>query len=224
MRLTQQSLLLFVLLFMSALTCALDDKNPWHQHPFYIGPELGYGSTNWGMLVINCDPKDSMCRKELLSISAPVSANDTGFLWGATIGYEIKPQWALETTFTDFALARIYFDKDDSYTSRKYNVTSIHSHTWAWQLVAKFMTSIGNTHIRGFANAGIDLTSRQDEIINTFRINPTFGIGINYLIQPRLMVEFGFQYVAGFGRCTEIPGTYYIPFLFSLTGKLFYRI
>lgn len=196
----------------------------WKSHPFYFGPMLGYGNTDWSMLTIQCDTNDPECDSNSLALATPISAGDSGLSWGSTVGYELKPEWAAEASFIRFPTTTIQFAKDYSYYIDKFNVREIRSSTWAFFAVGKFMTQVGSTGFRGFANAGIDFTSRSDLITHRLQVSPTFGLGINYVFPSRMMLEFGFQYMAGFGRATEIPARFYIPFLYSLHAKLMYRI
>ena len=219
--------LLFCVSF-AATSCAFSNPdNPfpalWKAHPFYFGPLFGYGSTDWSMLVVNCgNENDPFCDPSLLTVSAPIAAGDDGWVWGATVGYEVKPFWAVETSFMRFPNTVVTFDESSLYGDR-YDLSSFRSTTWALMAVAKFMTQISNTGFRGFANAGIDFTFRSDVIRNAMRVNPTFGVGVNYAFEENIMFEMGFQYVPGYGEAIEMPAIEYMPFLYAITAKLMYR-
>lgn len=204
-----------------------DTANPfpalWKAHPFYFGPLLGYGSTDWSMLVLNCSSSDEYCDPSELSLSTPLAAGDNGWVWGATIGYEVKPFWAVESSFMRFPNTTVQFDSDSFYKSI-YNLSTFRTTSWALMTVAKFMTQIAQTGFRGFANAGIDFTFRNDVLNTAMRVNPTFGVGINYVFEKNIMFELGFQYVPGYGQANEIPAASYMPFLYAVTAKLFYRV
>lgn len=212
---------------LATTSCAFSNpENPfpksWKEHPLYFGPLFGYGSTDWSMLVLNCKENDPYCDPALLSVSTPLAAGDNGWVWGATVGYEVKPFWAAEATFMRFPNTVVQFDPA-SYYHDIYDVSTFRTTTWALMAVAKFMTQIGMTGFRGFANAGIDFTFRNDVIRDAMRVNPTFGVGVNYAFEQNIMFEFGFQYVPGFGEANEIPAESYIPFLYAVTAKLMYR-
>ncbi len=199
----------------------------WKQRPFYFGAIVGYGSTDWSKLVISCDPADPLCDPTMLSVSAPISAGDDGAVWGATIGFEVKPFWALEATYIRFPTTVIHLDKSYTFYSSVNpleNAVDMSSETWAYILVAKFMTRISNSGFRGFANAGVDFTERKDIITSGSQVSATFGVGVNYVFQTHVMLELFFQYVAGYGRSNEKPVKYYIPFLYALGVKLMYRL
>jgi hypothetical protein len=220
------ALLLVIFLFSSSIaqnnTTYFDQL--WRSHPFYFGPILGYGSTDWSMLVVNCEKGDKWCNPELLATSAPTAAGDDGFVWGGTIGIEVRPSWAIEASFMRFPSTSVFFGNQWSFYSDKHNVHTMRSKTWGINLVGKFMTEIACTGLRGFANAGVNFTSREDLILNTIRANPTFGVGLNYAFPERIMLEIAFQYVTGFGRANEVPVNYYIPFLYTIHLKILYRI
>jgi len=191
----------------------------WRAHPFYFGAAVGFGSTDWSQLIPHCNPMDYLCDKSMLYWSAPKEAGDKGLVHGFTLGYEVKPSWAVEVNYLHFPTTLIQFDEVSFYPE-----VTIRSYTYAVFGVAKFMTQIANTGFRGYANAGIDFTSRNDPLTQTVRVAPTFGVGINYVLASRAMFELGFQYIAGFGICDEIPAKHYIPFLYAITLKIMYRI
>lgn len=194
----------------------------WKERPFYFGPLIGYGSTDWSMLALHCNGND-FCR-QAVSESAPISAGDTGLVWGATIGYEVKPSWAIESTFMRYPNTTVLFDPLANFYLDNYNLSTLRTTTWALIGVAKFMTQIADTGWRGFANAGIGFTFRDDVITNAVRINPTFGVGVNHLFPQNVMLEFSFQYIPGFGEANHMPAIQYMPFLYSLNAKLVYRL
>jgi hypothetical protein len=200
----------------------------WRANPVYIGVLGGWGSTDWRMLVPKCHgtKNDITNCKNLIDASAPLSAGDSGFIWGATAGYEIQPHFAIEGTVIRFPDTTITFNKVYNFYTKLNNIDdeTIRSITWAYYLVAKFMVQIGNTPIRGFANAGPELTYRKDILADCVRINPTFGVGLDYLVAAHAMVEIGFQYIAGYGESNTKPASCYIPFLYSLHLKLMARI
>ncbi|OGO94472.1 MAG: hypothetical protein A3F10_02925 [Coxiella sp. RIFCSPHIGHO2_12_FULL_42_15] len=194
----------------------------WQRRPFYIGPLLGYGSTDWSMLVANCN-QDPVCASGI-TMSAPLGAGDSGWVWGGTIGYEVKPFWALESMFMRFPSTTVLFQGGYNYYTQYYNLTTLRSTTWAFMGVAKFMTQIAHTGWRGFANAGIDFTFRDDVLNESMRINPTFGVGINYVLPHNIMFELAFQYVSGYGEANIVPAATYMPFLYTVHAKLMYRV
>ncbi len=190
-------------------------------HRFYLGFATGWGSTDWSHLVAKGDADEI----DLLKPSAPLSAGDSGFAYGFTLGYEMQEDFALEFNYTGFPVTTIHFDPDNFYAGGKFvdNLTTMKSHTYSFNIVAKFMVNVLQTGIRGFANAGGAVVYRSDVLTSIGHICPTFGVGINYVFIQRLLLEFGFQYTAGYGKATLYPAVNYIPFLYSIMTKLAYR-
>lgn len=198
----------------------------WMSHRFYFGPIFGYGNTDWDMMVMQCDSGDFYCSKDTVGVSAPLgTTGSSGAVWGATAGYELKPSWGIEASYLRFPTTQVQLNAPwNFYMEHDYNTTQFSSSTWALFAVAKFMTEIGNSGLRGFANAGIDFTARNDVLSETIHVNPTFGVGINYVFPSNFMLEGAFQYMTGYGDANEVPARDYIPFLYSLTLKLLYRL
>lgn len=191
----------------------------WRAHPFYLGALLGYGSTDWGQLVGHCDDPD-LC---FVSVSAPLTAGDSGAVWGFYTGYEIQPHFAIEALYARFPNTTVTFDEFSIYAS-DFNITRLRSFTYAYSISGKWMVQMGTTGLRGFATAGATLTHRHDALTNVYHVNPTFGIGANYVFDARLLLEFAFQYYAGYGKATLRPAIDYIPFLYSIAVRVAYRI
>ncbi len=195
-------------------------------HPFYLGPVIGYGNTDWNMMVMDCNAHDVFCSAQTVGASAPISASgDDGLVWGVTLGYEFKPSFAFEASYLHFpsTLVRLN-DPWNYYMAQGHDTIEFSSETWALFAVGKFMTEIAESGIRGFANAGIDFTARDDVLADTIRVNPTFGVGVNYVFPSNFMLELAFQYMTGYGTADEVPANKYIPFLYSLSLKLLYRL
>lgn len=223
--------LLCAILFSFDSSLAVNDYPEfWKKNPFYLGAVIGYGSTDWSMLVIHCDPNDAQCDQDmvaLLSESAPVAAGDDGAAWGVTVGYEINPTWALESSFIRFPTTLVHINASSLFYTTAFPNTvaaNFSSETWGFILVGKFMTQIAHSGVRGFANAGLDITHRQDIFTEKSQISATFGVGVNYVFQSDVMLELFFQYIAGYGRSNEIPIVYYMPFLYTVGVKLLYRM
>lgn len=215
-----------LLFFLGAAASANSFERLWQAHRFYFGPVLGYGSTDWSMMVMECDANDPFCSAQTVGSSAPIgTSGDNGLVWGVTAGYELKPSWAMEATYLHFPATQVRLnDPWNYYMEDGHDTIEFSSETWAMFAVAKFMTEIGNSGFRGFANAGIDFTARDDELTNTIRVNPTFGVGMNYVFPSDFMLELAFQYMTGYGAANEVPANDYIPFLYSLSFKLLYRL
>lgn len=202
----------------------------WNKSKFYLGAITGYGSTDWGMLVINCDPKDIQCdatMRDILAESAPKAAGDDGAVWGVTAGYEVNPTWAMEASYIRFPTTLIHIKPNSFFYNTAFPndiAANFSTETWGFIFVGKFMTQIGHSGIRGFANAGLDVTHRKDIYTNASKISATFGAGLNYVFKSDVMLELFFQYIAGYGQSNEIPIVYYMPFLYTVGIKMMYRI
>ncbi len=224
-KLTLQITLTLLLCFVANLAWAffpddMDFERFWRENPFYVGLAGGFGSTDWSQLTAHCGNLDpSLC---LLALSAPLSAGDQGFVWGVFIGYEIQPHFAFEINYVRFPDTTIVFDEFSLYATED-GVITMKSGTYAYSFLGKFMVHIGSTGLRGFATAGAAMVHRTDSLANDTHVNPTFGVGINYVFPFRMMMEIGFQYYAGYGQAVLKPAINYIPFLYDVHLKLGYQ-
>jgi len=218
-------ILVLALLFSNTVLASVKyhQYNPfptrWHANPFYFGLQFGYGSTDWSQLVARYSDQ---AEYTLLSLSAPIQAGDKGVTWGFVIGWEVQPHFAMEMNFERFPNTTVTFDPSSIY-SINYAIVNMQSHTYAYDFLGKFMVQIAKTGIRGFASAGAALIHRHDALVNTGHIDPTFGVGLNYIFACRVMAEVGFQYYAGYGKAVLRPAINYIPFLYSIHLKVAYR-
>ncbi|WP_423063143.1 hypothetical protein [Candidiatus Paracoxiella cheracis] len=192
----------------------------WRAKPFYFGFQFGYGSTDWSQLVARYATRADYY---LLRVSAPIQAGDRGATWGFVVGWEVQPHFAMEVNYVRFPNTTIFFDPASIYTIN-YKIITMRSYTYAYSFLGKFMVQIARTGIRGFANAGGALIHRNDLLVNTTHVDPTFGVGLNYVFPCQIMLEFGFQYYAGYGKAVLRPAINYIPFLYSVHLKIAYRI
>lgn len=199
--------------------------NYYFHHPAYVGLLGGFGSTDWSMLVADCNNPwgtfGSSCSSTVPS-SAPIQAGDKGFVWGAVVGYEIQPHFALEAAYEDFPNTTVVFG-DENFYNASMSAFSFVSQTDAYSLVGKFMVQIANSGVRGFANAGAALTHRSDMLNNIYHFTPTFGFGFDYVFRRHWMFVTGFQYYCGYGEANLTPAVNYIPFLYSLHVVMAYR-
>ena len=85
------------------------------------------------------------------------------------------------------------------------------------------MLMVPKTSVRFFSSVGIASVFRQDQINDTYRISPTFGFGANYLLTERVMLEIGANYTAGYGESEINPVLDFVPFLYSIFGKVALR-
>ncbi len=212
-------------LFLVGFSCLIstvhayqsDIDNLFH-HPIYVGGMAGYGSTTWQGLVPEISNQNSA-----ISFSTPVEVNEGGAVWGLVLGYEFTPFFALEANYMKFQDAEIIFDADSLFAFDHDDVTRLTSETQTASLNAKVMLVIPKTTVRIFSSAGIASVFRKDQVNEVYRISPAFGFGVNFLITDRILAEIGTNYTAGYGESEINPVVDYVPFLYSIFGKLAFR-
>lgn len=222
-----KSLLLVLSVLLS--TISLAEGTPTYlrygSHPFYIGGLLGYGSTDWSQMTANCGGNED-CESDV-EASVPTAAGDSGAVIGLTMGYEVQPHFAFETSFMRFPTTKVTFtgaiNYPASYPFNDLGNASYNSYTYAYDFIGKFMVPIMNTSIRAFADAGMAITHRTDPLNTFFHVNPTFGVGLDYVFAEHWMVDGEFQYIAGYAKTNTTPAVSYSPFLYSLHLVLAYR-
>jgi hypothetical protein len=191
----------------------------WTQHPLYIGITGGWGSTDWSQVVVRSFSDDE---KTTLALSAPTAAGDCGLVVGAMIGYEVASHFAFEANYMHFPTAKVVFDENSIYNT-EHNIVTMHSHTFALNVLGKVLVPLGSTSVRGFIDAGPAIIHREDPLVDTNHVCPTFGIGIDYTFHTHFMWMLAFQYYAGFGQATLRPAINDIPFLYTFYTGLSYR-
>lgn len=187
-------------------------------HPFYMGLTGGGGSTTWGTLV---PPKSR--RIEAMDLSTPTSVREGGAIWGAFIGYEFLPTFAIETAYTHFPPAKVRFSEMSLFSFEHNNLTEFTTQTESLYLIAKFMVIIPGTSVRVFSALGPAGLHRRDFIEDRWRMSAAFNAGLNYNFTPRIMGEVAFNYTSGFGVSEINPTQDFMPFVYSAFVRLAYR-
>ncbi len=187
-------------------------------HPFYIGMTGGGGSTTWGTLV---PPKAH--RIEAMDLSTPTSVREGGAIWGAFVGYEFMPTFAIETAYTHFPPAKVRFSEMSLFSFEHNNLTEFTTQTESIYLIAKFMVIIPGTSVRVFSALGPAGLHRRDFIEDRWRMSAAFNAGLNYNFTPRIMGEIAFNYTSGFGVSEINPTQDFMPFVYSAFVRLAYR-
>lgn len=188
------------------------------ENPWYVGAGVGWGTTTWQALV----PSNAN-QNGALSISTPKSAHEGGFLWGVAAGIEVIPQFQVELNYWDYPDATIHFDPDSLYSFENNGQTELTTQTYTFVLQGKFLVPWEDTKLRLFASAGAAWLNRDDNLLTNETISPTFGVGLNYGFTPHLMGEFGFIYTAGYGESELNPAEDFMPFLYGIFTRLYYR-
>ncbi len=200
-------------IFASSLVHAQKPENPW-----YVGAGLGYGSTTWRALVPNVSNQNLA-----LSMSTPVEVQEGGLLWGVGGGMEVIPQFQVEFNYWKYPDATVTFDPDSLYAFENDGKTSFKTNTYTLNLQGKFLVPWQDTHLRLFASAGAAWLNRQDELLKNEAISPTFGVGLNYGFSEHWMGEFAFIYTAGDGESELNPSADFMPFLYGIFTRIYYR-
>ncbi|WP_133135620.1 outer membrane beta-barrel protein [Legionella rowbothamii] len=208
---------LFSLLFFSTTGCYANINNQV-KHPFYAGAIAGYGSTTWHALI-----PTNKNQKTALLMSTPVDVQEGGATWGALLGYEFTPYFAVEANYMRYPNSTVYFTSYSLFSYEHDGKLSLTTKTDSISVLAKIMLQIPRTEFRVFSSAGIAALYREDLIIDDWRASPTFGVGVNYNFTDRIMGEVVANYTAGFGESQLSPADAYYPFLYSITARLAYR-
>lgn len=212
---TKKNLLPIIFILFSCAVNSASYALAWTKsYPLYIGMSGGWGSTNWTGLV------DKFAEQDGSDLSVPVSAKDSGIVWGALAGYEISPHFALQAEFLQYPTALIKFDAFNQYFPAAENMESS---TVVYNATAKFMVPIWHTGIRAFSELGPSYTYRKDVLANISHWGATFGAGLNYNVTRWLMTEVNFEYTTGWGDSDTTPVMDYLPFLYSVNGVIAVR-
>ena len=214
-------LLLFTLCASSAFSAGLTTK---HDDPFlhrlYLGGSAGYGSTTWQGLVPSAEKQNIA-----ISMSTPISTSEGGGVFGAFMGYEFTHYFALEANYMHFPNATLLFDETSLFAFDHNDETTMLTRTEVISFIAKIMLITPQTNpIRAYSNFGIPDIHCDDDLKDHWQVAPTFGFGLTYNITPRIMTELAANYAAGYGESEINPVDDYIPFLYSISVKLAYRM
>jgi len=188
------------------------------RYPFYIGIIGGYGATTWEGLV----PKKSKNMAAIM-MSTPVEVTEGGVVWGAYVGYEYNPYFALEGSYARYPNAKVSFDPSSLFSFEHNGLASLSTHTETAAINGKIMLIIPCTTVRAYSSFGVAGIHRYDQIVEHWRATPTFGVGLNYNFTDHVMGEFGANYTAGYGESELSPAEDYLPFLYSVVFRVAYR-
>lgn len=187
-------------------------------YPFYAGISGGYGSTTWEGLVPSEEKQNAA-----MSLSTPKLTREGGAVWGVFAGYELSPYFALEANYMRYPNAKVVFDSESAFSFDHDGSTSLNTHTETVGVLAKIMLIIPHTDIRAYSGAGAAGVHRADQLLDHWRLSPTFGVGFNYNVTAHIMGELGASYTSGYGEAELNPTEDYIPFLYSVFLRFAYR-
>ncbi len=210
--------LLVTFLGLVCSSSLLAETNPVLR-PFYVGASGGFGSTTWQGLVPTQENKNFAT-----ATSVPFRVKEGGAVWGVFAGYEITPYFALEANYRHYPSAKVTFDEFSIFAAEHDDTVSFDTNTEAASLMAKVMLTVPKTTMRVYSSFGLAAIHRVDEITKQTQISPSFGAGFVVNVTPRFMVDFGFNYTAGYGESEMNPCQSYIPFLYSGSIGFAYRI
>ena len=208
-------LLIFVIVVVSShgLFAASQTKYPW-----FVGAGAGYGSTLWRGLVPEIGNQNMA-----LSMSTPIKVDEGGLLWGFGGGVEVFPQFQLEFFYWKYPNATIHFDSESLFTYENDNAISFRTNTYTYLLDGKFLVPWKDSALQIYATAGLAWLNRDDYVLSNEIISPSFGVGLNYGFTDHWMGEFGFVYTAGNGESELNPAADFMPFLYGIYTRIFYR-
>jgi len=185
------------------------------QYPFYVGITGGYGTTTWNQLV-------SRNFTAAMVLSTPIGVEEGGAAWGLFAGYEFIPTFAVEASYLRYPSAKIVFSPMSIFAFDM-GSTQFSSKTEMLALSGKFMVLVPYTTIRAYSSAGAAGIHRNDFVNNTWTPSAVFGVGFNYNLTPRVMLEIGADYATGSGQSELDPAEDYIPFTYAVFGRIAYR-
>lgn len=210
-------LTLFCGLFCSSIVDAATD--PLIQRPVYVGLNGGFGSTTWRGLVPTWRNQNIA-----LSVSTPIKVEEGGQVYGFFTGYEFTRYLALEMNYRHYPTAEVNFDEFSLYAFEHNDLTHLSTQTDTVSLMAKIMLTIPETTAQAYSSFGAGRILRKDNISRLIKISPAFGAGFTVDATPHVLVDLGFNYTAGYGESELSPSNHYIPFLYSCTLGIAYRI
>lgn len=204
---------LFVLVFSFSSTSLAKSKRNFHR--FFMGVGVGYGSTDWSMLVTSADILNP------LLATNPISANDTGVAASIFFGFYMSPYFVIQAGFARFAKTQLSFADGNTYNKPSYDAFSMYSNTYAYSLLFKIVVPVpGYPRFRPFLDAGATFIARSDILAHKAHLGPQFGIGFLVPLNHRFFASIGFQYYTGFGKSDKTPAHDYIPFLYQIRASL----
>lgn len=189
-----------------------------YSYPFYAGIRGGFGSTTWKGLVPRQENQNFA-----LNISTPLEVKEGGGLWGAIVGYEFTPHFAIEAAYQHYPYARVNYDADSLFAFDNNDSTRFITATETASLMGKIFVNFADTNVRVYSSAGVANIHRNDQILHHWILSPTFGVGFNYNFSEHFMGELGANYAAGYGESELSPADDFIPFLYSIFFSIAYR-
>lgn len=207
--------------FLGGVFCAANlyaAQPPTSYKPFYIGLHGGIGSTTWRGLV----PSEKNIN-EALTTSTPILVEEGGPVYGVFGGYEFTPYFAIEANYRHYQSATVTFVELSFFAMDHDDRLHFNTRTESGSLMAKVMLTVPNSIVKVYSSFGLSVVHRADELTKQLQKSPSFGLGLNFNVSPRVLVDFGLNYTAGYGESELEPCKSYIPFLLSGGMGIAYR-
>lgn len=204
-------------LYLCSINSHAGEGGPLFHPRFYIGALGGYASTTWHGLVPSQENQNLA-----LNVSTPIHTSEGGGGWGAFIGHEFSPSFAIEFSYMHYPKAEISFDSSSLFSFENNESTTFSTKTETVSLTGKIMLPIYNTSLRLFSSAGAAGVHRDDLLVEDWRLSPTFSVGLNAPLGEHLMAEIVGNYTAGYGESQLNPVNTFFPFLYSVVARLAY--
>lgn len=202
-----------------ALVCssmAFADTASFKQQFFYVGLMSGVANVDWSSTVST----------DVSSYgSNPLSADGVGALFGADVGYQFSPHFAVEgevIRMPDTRLTFYYILPFPPFNNDYLNQSVVTSHMTFAAVTFKVIAPLPNSKFSLFVDAGPAYQYRADAIKNIGTWAPTFGGGLLYRINEHWQAEGSFQYAPGTGKSIADPMYAYVPEIYAGTFKLDY--
>lgn len=207
-------------------------------HPLYMGGSFGYGNTDWSEITTE---RYTFQNNNLTAMTAPISADSSSATIGAFVGYQFTKHFAVEADYVYFPNTKVGFQSDEEIRN-SYHITSLTTDTHDFSVIGKILIPILSSTYYLYADAGLAYVLRVDRNIKLDPNNPptptdpafkkqtkghfgpTFGFGLAKNFATHFYTELAFNYTTGYGKADLKPAEDYIPFVYSLTVNLGYRI
>jgi hypothetical protein len=177
---------------------------------FYTGLIGGFAKIDWDPII---------AQDTATYPTNPTEADGQGSLFGADVGYQINKYFAVEAEYIRMPNTYLQFKP---VALPAYGVTSTESTLDFAAIIVKIMAPLGDSGFSLFTDAGPAYQYRSDDVATIDTFAPTFGAGVNYMINEHWMANVTFQYATGYGESIATPMDEYIPEIYAYTFSLNY--
>lgn len=215
-------------------------------HPFSIGIGGGIGWVNWNALVAQYSDTDPIISDEHLYnpddgiyVGSPAKAGGNTYALTAHVAWQFSQHMSLQSDYFYLGDTAVQFDMNKMVIHLPIPQTKITAkniypelpadgrfttHNDAMDLTLKFNAPTTLIkHLDVFTDLGLGVVHRHDILAHIYRIGGTFGLGLNYRINPHWSTDCAFMYFTGYDRSVPDPAHYFTPFLDSIYVNLNYH-